>query len=77
MVHSQLSNQLQELAAGYVLDDLDATEKIKVEQLMQDNPSFLREIQELQAVMGSMATNVPLIQPPDHLFNQVMNAWET
>jgi hypothetical protein len=74
MTHLPLSNELQELASGYVLDDLEATELAQVKQLIAENPAFLAEIRQLQSVMGTMVTSVPQMKPPTHLLDRVMAA---
>jgi len=74
MINSSLSDELQELAAGYVLDDLEPEEVSRVEQLIEENPAFLAEIRELQGVMGAIASSVPQRQPPAGLLDQVMAA---
>lgn len=72
MSNSPLSNELQELAAGYVLDDLDSPEVVQVERLMQENPAFLAEIKQLQAVTAIMVSSVPQQQPPAGLLDKIM-----
>lgn len=74
IINSPLSNKLKKLAVGYVLDDLEPTEIVEVEKLMGENPDLLKEIQQLQAVMGIMATNVPQMQPPADLLDKIMEA---
>jgi hypothetical protein len=72
MTTSPLSNELQELAAGYVLDDLETAEVAQVERLMGENPAFLEEIRQLQAVTGIMASSIPQMQPPKGLLDKIM-----
>lgn len=74
IINSPLSNKLKKLAVGYVLDDLEPTEIVEVEKLMGENPDLLREIQQLQTVMGIMAINVPQMQPPTDLLDKIMGA---
>lgn len=74
MANSPLSNELQELAAGYVLDDLEDAEVAQVEKLMGENPALLEEIRQLQGVMGTMASGVPQMQPPAGLLDKIMAA---
>ena len=72
MVNSPLSNELQELAAGYVSDDLEPADVAQVERLMGENPALRKEIRQLQAIMGAMASSVPQMKPPSHLLDKIM-----
>lgn len=74
MINYSLTNELRELAAGYVLDDLEPAEVNRVEQLIEDNPAFREEVRQLQGVMGTIATSVPQMQPPAGLHDQIMAA---
>ncbi len=40
------SDELELLAAGYVLDDLDEAEMAQVEQLIQSSPAMREQIQQ-------------------------------
>ncbi len=59
--------EFQELAAGYVLDDLSAEEMERMERLMIENPELRQELRIFQETMGMLSYNVPTIQPPVHL----------
>ena len=74
MLNSMLSNKLKELAAGYVLDDLNAQEILEVERLIEEKPELLQEIKQLQIVIGLMASNIPQMKPPADLLNKIMKA---
>ncbi len=74
MNNSPLSENLQELAAGYVLDDLEAEELARAERLMNDNPAFLREVRHLQTVTGEIINTIPRLQPPPYLLDKIMVA---
>lgn len=75
MVNSMLSNELKELAVGYVLDELEPAEIIRVERLMKENPELIEEIRELQSTMGIIVSSVPEIEPPADLLDKIMDAW--
>jgi anti-sigma-K factor RskA len=62
-----IPEHLQELAAGYVLDELDPDEKIAFEQIMLSDIAVLQEVRDLQLALGGLAMNVPELEPPVHL----------
>jgi anti-sigma-K factor RskA len=70
-----LSNELKELAVGYVLDELEPAEIVRVERLMKENPELMKEIRELQSTMGIIVSSVPKMEPPVDLLNKIMDAW--
>jgi anti-sigma-K factor RskA len=67
MTLPKYSEEFQELAAGYVLDDLSAEEKERMERLIAENPELRQELRTFQETMGMLSYNVPTIQPPAHL----------
>lgn len=72
MVTSSLSDELKELAAGYVLDNLDESERQEIESLMGNNPALREEIRQLQAVFGIMAHQEPILKAPAQLRDKVL-----
>jgi anti-sigma-K factor RskA len=76
MINSALSDETKELAAGYVLDELEPSEIELVERLMLENPALRQEVRELQMVLGGLTLDVPQLQPPAHLRARVLQASE-
>ncbi len=70
------SDELELLAAGYVLDDLDEAEMAQVEQLIQSSPAMREQIRQSLAVMGILATDAPQISPPVGLKDQIRQAFD-
>ena len=73
MTLPRYSEEFQELAAGYVLDDLSAEEKERMEQLMIENPELRQELKTFQETMGMLSYNVPTIEPPAHLRQKTLD----
>jgi anti-sigma-K factor RskA len=67
MANSTLSDEIKELAAGYVLDELEPDEMAAFEQMMSENVAVRQEVRELQIALGSLAADVPQLKPPAHL----------
>jgi anti-sigma-K factor RskA len=76
MQNSTLSDETKELAAGYVLDELEQSEVELFERLMLDNPALRQEVRELQMVLGGLTLDVPQLQPPAHLRARVLQSSE-
>lgn len=68
--------ELELLAAGYVLNDLDETEQALVEKLIQTNTAMRKHIRQSIAVMGILATNVPQKSPPESLKTKITQSFE-
>jgi anti-sigma-K factor RskA len=73
MTLPKYSEEFQGLAAGYVLDDLSAEEKERMEQLMIENPELRQELKTFQETMGMLSYNVPTIEPPTHLRQKTLD----
>jgi anti-sigma-K factor RskA len=76
MTNSTLSDETKELAAGYVLDELEPSEIESIERMMLENPALRQEVRELQMVLGGLAVDVPQLQPPAHLRARVRQSSE-
>ena len=73
-MNRRLSDEFQELAAGYILDDLDEDQSDEIERSMQTDEALRQELQELQAVMGILANDAPPMQPPAYLRDRILQA---
>lgn len=69
--------ELELLAAGYVLDDLDEAEMAQVEQLIQSSPTMREQIRQSLAVMGILATDIPPISPPIELKDKITRTFDS
>lgn len=71
------AEELEMLAAGYVLDDLDEAEKLQVEELLKSSPAMREQIRQSMELMGGLATNAELLVPPTGLKDKVVLAFES
>jgi anti-sigma-K factor RskA len=74
MKNSTLSDEIRELAAGYVLDELEFGELETFEQMMLANAAVRQEVRELQIALGGLSVDVPSIEPPAHMRAKVLTA---
>jgi anti-sigma-K factor RskA len=74
MTNSILTDEIKELAAGYVLDELDPDEMAAFEQIMSEHVAVRQEVRELQIALGSLVVDVPQLEPPAHLRAKMLAA---
>jgi anti-sigma-K factor RskA len=76
MAQAQLpiSDAERELAAGYILGDLDPEELAQFETLMQGNPALQAEVQALGVSFNLLPQELEPIAPPPHLRDRVLTA---
>jgi anti-sigma-K factor RskA len=67
MTNSPLTDEIRELAAGYVLDELEPDEMAAFEQMMSENVAVRQEVRELQIALGGLSVDVPQLEAPAHL----------
>ena len=70
------TEEMELLAAGYVLDDLDEAERLQVEELIESSPAMGEQIRQSMAVMGFLVTNAEPMSPPVGLKNKINSAFE-
>jgi anti-sigma-K factor RskA len=70
------AEEMELLAAGYVLDDLDETERLQVEELIESSPAMREQIRQSMAVMGILATDAEPMSPPVGLKNKISSKFE-
>lgn len=63
---------IETLAAGYVVGNLDPTEVVIFEQLLQDNPTLVAEVAQLQATLDRVAHDLNSVEPPLHLRSAIL-----
>lgn len=68
------SDKAKELAAGYVLGELDADEEQQLQQLLRQNPALTQEVQALSAVFRLLPQALPMVEPPAGLREQIVTA---
>jgi anti-sigma-K factor RskA len=73
MAWSMSSEEIQLLAAGYVLGDLDPNEVAVFEQLLRDDPAIAAEVAKLQTAL-ELSFEVEEVTPPAHLRSAILNA---
>ena len=66
------SEEEKELAAGYVLGDLSAEEMQQFEQLLQQHPDLLQEVQAMQVSFRLMPHALPTVAPPPQLLDRIL-----
>lgn len=66
--------QLEELMAGYALDDLSPEEAQRLEQLLAENPQLATEVSRLEEVLGLLPYALPEVEPPPHLRSTILQA---
>jgi anti-sigma-K factor RskA len=64
--------EIEILAAGYVVGDLDPTEVAVFEQLLTNNPALAAEVNQLQAVSDQVARGLNSVEPPSHLRSAIL-----
>lgn len=58
---------IQELLAGYVLEDLTPVEKAQVEELLAQNPELVKEVQQLQTTLNLLPLGLSQADGPPPL----------
>lgn len=71
MARSELPDNWQDLAAGYVLNNLDEAEIASWEKLLKTHPELSNELEELQSAFNLFADVVPMHQPSDQLLSEI------
>ena len=71
MVHLELPDNWQDLATGYVLNNLSEEEAWIWEMLLQEYPELYQEIQQLERAFNGLAEVVPVHQPPPNLLQKI------
>ncbi|MCG9892341.1 MAG: anti-sigma factor [Thermosynechococcaceae cyanobacterium MS004] len=74
MTNLTLSDEVKELAAGYVLDELEPEELDAFEQMMINDAAVRQEVRELQMLLGGLTVDVPQLTPPAHLRTKTLAA---
>ncbi|GAB4140282.1 MAG: anti-sigma factor [Cyanobacteria bacterium J069] len=69
-----LSDEAKELAAGYVLGELDPEEERQLQQLLRQNPALTQEVQALSAVFRLLPHALPPVEPPAELRDRILAA---
>lgn len=72
MTDSFSSEYLEELIAGYVLEELDSEEAEELERLLAQNPEIVKEIAQLQEVMALLPYEIPEVQPSAQLRSKIL-----
>jgi Anti-sigma-K factor rskA len=69
---TSLTEQQQDLAAGYVLGDLSLEEALQFELQMQKNTVLKTEVNALQTALSLTSQALPMVQPPARLRAQIL-----
>lgn len=65
---------LEELAAGYVVGDLDPNEVEELRQLLIDNPELIAQVNLLEEVLEQLLYGLNEVEPPPHLGSVILKA---
>ncbi|BAY07584.1 anti-sigma factor [Calothrix sp. NIES-2098] len=76
MNKSSTPENLEELAAGYVVGDLDPEEAEEFKRLLAENPELLAEVNHLQEAMGQLVYGLNEVEPPPHLRSAILETAE-
>ncbi|MBD2464449.1 anti-sigma factor [Oscillatoria sp. FACHB-1407] len=71
MARSELPDNWQDLAAGYVLNNLSDEEVASWEALIEEHPELSNELEELQSTLNLFADTLPMYQPSQQLLGQI------
>jgi HAMP domain-containing protein len=71
MTRSELPDNWQDLAAGYILNNLSDEEVVSWEKLLEQYPEISNELEELRSAFDVFADTVPSYHPPDRLSSQI------
>lgn len=69
---SKIPDDWQELIAGNALDDLSQEEILNLENLLQDNPELLSEVEAFDDAFNCLAYTVPQLEPPQKLRENIL-----
>lgn len=72
MSDTRLPNDIEELLAGYVLDDLSPEEIQEVEQLLSNDPTLVLEVKRLQEAFDLMPYALNEVEPPPQLRKTIL-----
>jgi anti-sigma-K factor RskA len=67
-----MSEHIEELMAGYVLNTLSPGEVEEFEQILQENPEIISKMTELRELMGLVAYAPPRVSAPQHLRSKAL-----
>ncbi|MBV9388336.1 MAG: anti-sigma factor [Chroococcidiopsidaceae cyanobacterium CP_BM_ER_R8_30] len=65
---------LEELAAGYVVGDLDPEEAEELRQLLRDNPDLITQVNLLEEVLEQVLYGLNEVEPPPQLGPAILEA---
>lgn len=66
-----LSEDIKEKLAAYVLGSLDLRDMVEVEALLARSAAAREELRDLREVVGYLPYAVPSVEPPDHVRRQL------
>jgi anti-sigma-K factor RskA len=77
MTEPELHDRLEELMAGYALNNLSREEAEEVRQLLKQHPELTAKIDQLQEVLELMPYALPEVTTPPHLRETILQAANT
>lgn len=70
----RISEELEELIAGYALNALSVEDAEQFERYLLDRPELLEEVHSYQQTASLLAYAPPRVSPPDRLRSQIMDS---
>jgi anti-sigma-K factor RskA len=74
MSDNSLSQEWQELIAGYVLGNLSSEEAEEMKHLLATHPEIAEEVRQLQEVLAAMPYSLPEVTPPETVRTAILAA---
>ncbi len=76
MTKSFDSEHIENLVAGFVVDDLLPEETQEFQRLLDENPELITEVEDLQEVLRQVVDGFVEVEAPAHLLPQILAAAE-
>lgn len=67
-----MSEHIEELMAGYILNALSPEENAELEQILRESREIADKMRELEEVMASIAHSSPRVSAPKHLRSKIL-----
>ena len=67
MTAPENSQYVEQLAAGYIADELSPEEALEFQKMLAENPSLAVEVEQLQQVLDEVLYGLNAVEPPPHL----------
>jgi hypothetical protein len=69
-----INNYIEQLAAGYVVGNLDAEETLEFQRLLEENSQLVAEVDQLEEVLEQVVYSLNSVEPPQHIKTAILTA---